>query len=123
MRAVKSRNTAPEIAVRRLLRSTGETGYRLHRDDLSGKPDIVFIGRKSAIFVHGCFWHGHDCRAGMRIPKTNLSYWLHKIERNKQRDAENIATLQMQGWRVLIVWECEIKQPERLKERLLNFLK
>ena len=122
MRAVKSRDTGPEIAVRQLLRSIGKTGYRLHRNDLQGKPDIAFVGRKLAIFVHGCFWHGHDCRAGARTPKTNLNYWLQKIERNKQRDIITTSILSSQGWRILIVWECEIKQLARLKERLLDFL-
>jgi DNA mismatch endonuclease (patch repair protein) len=100
----------------------GRTGYRLHRKDLPGKPDIVFIGKKLAIFVHGCFWHGHDCRRGARTPKTNRDYWPQKIERNQRRDAENIAALQADGWRTLVIWECEIKNKVTLSEKILHFL-
>jgi DNA mismatch endonuclease (patch repair protein) len=122
MRGVKARDTSPEIAVRYLLRSAGVTGYRLHRNDLPGKPDIAFIGRKAAIFVHGCFWHGHDCRRGSRIPKTNRDYWPQKIERNRQRDTANIAALHAMGWKVLVIWECEIGNQEILSGRLRQFL-
>lgn len=122
MRGVKARDTSPEIAVRRLLRASGRTGYRLHRKDLPGKPDIAFIGRKLAIFVHGCFWHGHSCQRGARIPKTNRDYWPQKIERNQRRDAENIAALQVDGWRTLVIWECEIKNKVTLSEKILHFL-
>ncbi len=122
MRGVKARDTSPEIAVRHLLRTMGETGYRLHRGDLPGKPDIAFIRRKSVIFVHGCFWHGHGCRRGARTPKTNRDYWSQKVERNQLRDAENIAALQAEGWRTLIIWECEIKNNVALSEKILHFL-
>ena len=88
MRAVKSRDTSPELAVRALLRPIAP-GYRLHRGDLPGKPDIVYASRKLAIFVHGCFWHGHDCARGARAPKTNAAYWRAKIARNRARDAED----------------------------------
>ena len=90
MRAVKSRDTGPERAVRALLRAIAP-GYRLHRADLPGKPDIVYAGRKLAIFVHGCFWHGHDCARGARMPKANADYWRAKIARNRARDAKTLA--------------------------------
>lgn len=122
MRRVKDKNTTLEIIVRKLCRELGESGYRLHRKELPGKPDIAFIGRKAAIFVHGCFWHGHDCPAGAKKPKTNPAYWLQKIERNRQRDAEHLAMLESRGWRVLIIWGCEIKRLEDLKSRIFRFL-
>ena len=86
MRKVPSRNSSAELKVRRLLRSLG-VGYRLHRQDLPGSPDIVMAGRRLAIFVHGCFWHGHDCRRGARAPKAHADYWQAKIARNVARDA------------------------------------
>jgi DNA mismatch endonuclease (patch repair protein) len=100
----------------------GYKGYRIHRGDLPGKPDIAFIGRKAAIFVHGCFWHAHNCRAGMRRPKTNISYWLPKIQRNKESDFEHLSSLKTKGWRTLVIWECELKQPEAIRTKLSNFL-
>jgi DNA mismatch endonuclease (patch repair protein) len=108
MRAVKSRNTGPERAVRALLRPIA-AGYRLHRADLPGKPDVVYARRKLAIFVHGCFWHGHDCARGARSPKTNAAYWRAKIGRNRARDAETLAAYAAMGWRALVVYECELK--------------
>ena len=108
MRQIRGKNTAPELAVRKLCRELGFTGYRIHRRDLPGKPDLAWIGRKLAVFVHGCFWHGHNCVEGIRKPKSNQAYWIPKIERNRQRDIENIAALKAAGWVVLIVWECEI---------------
>lgn len=98
MRRIRGRDTSPELAVRKLLRDIGFPGYRLHRKELPGKPDIVYMGRRKAILVHGCFWHGHDCLVGQRKPKSNLGYWIPKIEGNKQRDAENIAALLTAGW-------------------------
>lgn len=121
MRGVGAKDTSPEIVVRRLLRSIGETGYRLHRTELPGKPDIAFIGRKLVIFVHGCFWHGHSCQRGARMPKTNQDYWSRKIERNRSRDAKNVAALHAMGWKVLVIWECEINSQEILSERLQCF--
>jgi DNA mismatch endonuclease (patch repair protein) len=109
MRRVKGQNTSPEITVRKLLRAEGKIGYRLHRKDLPGKPDIAFVSRKLAIFVHGCFWHGHDCARGQRIPKSNREYWITKIAKNKARDSVNQGILRKNGWKILIIWECEIK--------------
>jgi len=89
---------------------------------LPGKPDLAWISRKLAVFVHGCFWHGHDCAEGIRKPKTNRDYWIPKIDRNQQRDAENIATLRAAGWEVAVVWECEISEKARLTKKLQRFL-
>lgn len=122
MRRIRGKDTAPELAVRKLCRNIGFSGYRLHRKELPGKPDIVWIGRKHAIFVHGCFWHGHDCSEGIRRPKSNRDYWIPKIKRNKQRDVNNIAALRSIGWKVLVVWECEIKKQEHLSIKIKRFL-
>lgn len=122
MRAVRSRNTSPELAVRKMLRSLGFNGYRLHRKELPGKPDVAFLGRCKVIFIHGCFWHGHNCPRGSREPFTNADYWLPKLERNRQRDAAHLADLAKLGWSVLTVWECELRNPVDLSERLRQFL-
>ncbi len=117
MRRVKSRDTAPELKVRKALTRLGAR-YRLHRADLPGKPDIVLPGRKLAIFVHGCFWHGHDCARGSRVPKANRDYWLGKVGKNRARDEANRAALAARGWRVETVWECELKEETALSARL-----
>ncbi|BBU60505.1 hypothetical protein MSC49_04400 [Methylosinus sp. C49] len=121
MRAVKSRDTSPEKQVRALLRGFAPH-YRLHREDVPGKPDIAYVGRKRAIFVHGCFWHGHDCARGARTPKTNADYWRAKIARNRARDIAHQEKLASLGWRALIVWECELKDRAALEARLRAFL-
>ena len=108
MRRVKGRDTAPELAVRRILRAAG-IGYRLGGAGLPGRPDVVMKGRRVAVFVHGCFWHGHDCARGARKPKANAAYWSAKIERNRARDAAARDALAARGWRVVTVWECEMK--------------
>ncbi len=118
MRRVRGRDTAPELAVRRILRAAG-VGYRLGGCGLPGRPDVVMKGRRLAIFVHGCFWHGHDCARGSRQPKANADYWIAKIARNRARDATAEAALEEQGWRVLTVWECEMKAPD-FAERLIR---
>ncbi|MDE3177181.1 MAG: DNA mismatch endonuclease Vsr [Pseudomonadota bacterium] len=117
MRAVKSRDTGPERAVRAMLREIAP-GYRLHRADLPGKPDIVYIRRKLAIFVHGCFWHGHDCARGARAPKANADYWRDKIARNRARDARNLEALAALGWRTLVIYECALKDSAALRATL-----
>jgi DNA mismatch endonuclease (patch repair protein) len=117
MRAVKSRDTGPEMQVRRLLTRLAP-GYRLCRADLPGKPDIAYGRRKLAIFVHGCFWHGHACARGARMPKTNRPYWQDKIARNRDRDAERLQALAALGWRALVVYECELKDVVALEARL-----
>jgi DNA mismatch endonuclease (patch repair protein) len=121
MRRIRSKDTAPELVVRRLLRKLGFSGYRIHRADLPGKPDIAFIAHKKAIQVHGCFWHGHTCQEGSRKPKSNQSYWLPKIALNRTRDKANAAKLSLLGWSVLTVWECELQSPE-LTERIRAFV-
>ncbi len=110
MRAVKGKNTTPELTVRRTLHALGYR-YRLHAVDLPGKPDLVFPARKTAVFVHGCFWHGHDCPRGARLPKTNVDYWFAKIARNRERDVQNQHALAHAGWTALVIWECALKTP------------
>ena len=121
MRRVKGRDTTPELAVRKALTALGAR-YRLHRKDLPGKPDIVMPGRRLAIFVHGCFWHGHDCPRGSRVPKQNRDYWLGKVGRNRDRDAASHEALVALGWRVETIWECELKDGEALTSRLRSVL-
>lgn len=123
MRAVKSKDTKPEMIVRRLVHGMGYR-YRLHGPGLSGKPDLVFAGRRKVIFVHGCFWHGHDCPRGARTPKANREYWEAKIARNVQRDAADVTALLKEGWQVMPIWECETKASVRsaLERRLRLFL-
>jgi DNA mismatch endonuclease (patch repair protein) len=121
MRRVKGRDTTPELKVRRLLTGLGAR-YRLHRKDLPGKPDIVMAGRRLAVFVHGCFWHGHDCARGARVPKANRDYWLGKVGRNRERDATSRAALEAAGWRVETIWECEMKDEAALRGRLAELL-
>jgi len=111
MRRVKGRDTAPEMTVRRLLRRA-RIGYRLGGCGLPGRPDVVMKGRRVVLFVHGCFWHGHDCARGARQPKANADYWRAKIGRNRERDARNGAVLRGDGWTVVTVWECEMRGPE-----------
>ena len=117
MRRVKGRDTTPELKVRKALTALG-VRYRLNRKDLPGSPDVVMAGRRLAIFVHGCFWHGHDCARGSRVPKANRDYWLAKVARNKARDAAAEAALTQRGWRVETIWACDLKDVEALRVRL-----
>lgn len=121
MRRVKGRDTSAELAVRRIVWSLGGR-YRLHRSDLPGKPDLVLPGRRLAIFVHGCFWHGHDCPRGARTPKANRAYWQGKIARNRARDVAVLSALEDAGWRVETVWECELKNRAALEARARSWL-
>ncbi|OXE37691.1 MAG: very short patch repair endonuclease [Phenylobacterium zucineum] len=121
MRAVGARNTKPEITVRRLAHQMGYR-FRLHRADLPGKPDLTFPKRRAVIFVHGCFWHGHDCKRGTPKPKNNADFWATKLARNVERDRRQLALLELSGWRALVVWECELKPEAALKARLVGFL-
>ncbi|MXX28663.1 MAG: DNA mismatch endonuclease Vsr [Gammaproteobacteria bacterium] len=121
MRAIKGANTGPEMRVRRLTHGMGFR-YRLHGRGLPGRPDLVFRPRCKVIFVHGCFWHQHDCTKGNRTPKTNRAYWAYKLRRNVERDGENQAQLRALGWDVLVVWECETKDLEVLEKRIRGFL-
>ena len=121
MRRVKGRDTTPELKVRRALTALGAR-YRLHRGDLPGKPDVVMPGRRLAIFVHGCFWHGHDCARGARVPKGNRDYWVGKVERNRARDERSREALEPLGWRVETIWECDLKDAAALEARLRSLL-
>ncbi|MEM9751562.1 MAG: very short patch repair endonuclease [Pseudomonadota bacterium] len=121
MRAVKSKDTGPERALRRALHKAGRR-YRLHDKRLPGAPDLVFPSKRKVIFVHGCFWHGHDCRRGARVPKTNRDYWLAKIDRNRTRDARRLFELEALGWDALIIWECELKDLETAVRTAQAFL-
>ena len=121
----------PNAASTPLVQLIESQGYLVHTADsaegalgaaLQIAPDIVMAGRKLAIFVHGCFWHGHHCARGSRVPKTNRAYWVAKIARNKDRDRRSVTALKRTGWRPLIVWECETGNRQRLANRLLKFL-
>lgn len=122
MRAVKATDTAPEMTVRRLVHRMGRR-FRLHRKDLPGSPDLVFPGLHKVVFVNGCFWHGHDCARGARVPKTNADYWRAKIGRNRARDAFSLAALRTRGWRAAVIWECELKDLARVRRRMAAFLR
>jgi DNA mismatch endonuclease (patch repair protein) len=121
MQAVKSKDTAPEMTVRRLVHGMGYR-FRLHRRDLPGKPDLVFASSHKAIFVHGCFWHGHSCARGARVPKNNRDYWIMKIERNQRRDRKALSALKSAGWETTVLWECQLGDQRRLQRRLVAFL-
>lgn len=120
MRSVRSRDTGPELSVRRLLWALGYR-YRLCAADLSGRPDIVFRSRRKVIFVHGCFWHQHDCNAAAR-PTSNIEYWNRKLDANRDRDRKNLAALKGTGWKVLVLWTCQIQNRAKLEDRLRHFL-
>lgn len=120
MSRIKGSNTKPEIAVRSLLHRMGYR-FRLHRRDLPGTPDVVLPGRTAVVFVHGCFWHGHACKRA-KMPKTREDYWAQKIDANKRRDARKRRQLKELGWKVVIVWECETKKPEKLIKKLHSAL-
>ena len=114
MRRVRQSDTAPELVVRSLLHAEGYR-YRLHAKELPGRPDIVFRGRRRAIFVHGCFWHRHRCRPGQNVPKSNTEFWLTKFEANMKRDRKARRQLKTSGWLTLVVWECETHSSCRKK--------
>jgi len=124
MRAVKSKNTKPELAVRRLVHRLGYR-YRLHRKDLPGKPDLVFGSKWKVIFVHGCFWHGHDAKGCLKAkrPTSNTTFWNAKLTLNKQRDVRRGRELRNLGWKVLTIWECETSNVAALRRRLDTFLR
>lgn len=121
MRRVRGVNTKPELMVRRLVWATGWR-YRLHGKTLPGKPDLVFTPRKKVIFVHGCFWHAHEGCPRATVPKTRVEFWMHKLKTNKERDARHLVELRRMGWRVLVVWECELRDLDRVGKRILRFL-
>lgn len=119
MRSVRVRDTVPEIAVRKLLHSLG-VRFRVRPTNLPGRPDVTNRSKRWCLFVHGCFWHGHDCWRG-RLPKKNVSFWRQKIDSNRERDARTNNILQAQGFRVLTIWQCELDDVARLKVRLASF--
>lgn len=121
MQAVKSKDTAPELAVRRLAHGMGYR-FRLYHKDLPGKPDLVFPRLHKALFVHGCFWHGHDCARGARVPVQNRAYWTQKIARNRDRDQVAVSALAALGWKVVVLWECEVRDLERAARQIRKFL-
>ncbi|HEV7167359.1 MAG TPA: very short patch repair endonuclease [Micrococcaceae bacterium] len=125
MSRIRGKDTKPELLVRRLLHGAGYR-YRLHGRSgslrLPGRPDLVFAGRRKVIFINGCFWHSHDCRVGQHAPKSNAAFWDEKRRRTVERDAAQHLALCEQGWEVLVVWECELKVPSELENRLVGFL-
>ena len=121
MALVRSEDTKPELAARRLLHALGYR-YRLHGRDLPGKPDIVFRSRRKLIFVNGCFWHQHACKRGRRIPVSRRNYWLLKLRRNRDRDAVNQKRLRALGWSVFVIWECQLKNPGAVAQKLRRYL-
>ena len=121
MSNIKSKDTKPEVAVRKLLHGLGYR-YRLHRTDLPGRPDLVFPSRRKIVFVNGCFWHYHLECASSHIPDNNREYWLPKLTRNRERDERNLSLLRQDGWDVTIVWECQMKDMDKVAERLVSFL-
>jgi DNA mismatch endonuclease, patch repair protein len=121
MARIRSKDTAPEKLVRRMLFSMGYR-FRIHRKDLPGCPDIVFISRRKAIFINGCFWHQHHGCPRAKLPATNQEYWLPKLKRNRQRDDKAIKLLAQLGWKTLTIWECEMKDDTELRKKLKSFL-
>ena len=122
MRAVKGADTGPELRIRKALFAEG-LRYRLHDRRLPGSPDLVFPARRAVLFVHGCFWHGHRCPRGARAPKSNAAYWTAKIARNRARDAAAEAALRAAGWRVFMVYECEMKDAAAAARRLAKLIR
>ncbi|USQ74748.1 very short patch repair endonuclease (plasmid) [Roseomonas mucosa] len=121
MAAIRGRNTKPEMVLRRTLHAMGYR-FRVHRRNLPGTPDLVFPGRRAAIQVHGCFWHHHSGCKHATVPSTRREYWSAKLERNVERDRESAARLEGMGWRLLVVWECELAQPAAAAARAADFL-
>ena len=121
MARIRKTDTKPELIVRRLVHKLG-FGYRIHRSDLPGTPDLAFSRRRKVIFVHGCFWHRHHCALGRKQPRLRQAYWGPKLHRNVARDAEHISALRAAGWEVLVVWECELRDEAAVTAALASFL-
>ena len=117
MSGIKGKNTSPEVLIRKVLHARGFR-FRIHVSELPGKPDLVFPKYGAVIFVHGCFWHGHDCRY-FKVPQTRTHFWLEKIGKNKARDDQHLVALRLSGWRVLVIWECAIRAMKKQKSALL----
>lgn len=120
MQSVGQKDTGPELLIRRALHRLGYR-FRLHVKGLPGRPDIVFVGRRKVVFIHGCFWHGHDCRKG-KLPQTRTEYWIPKIHRNKARDERVLNELRNAGWESLVVWQCEVSRMEQALQAITQFL-
>jgi DNA mismatch endonuclease (patch repair protein) len=120
MRTVRSTGTQPELIVRRIVRQLG-VRYRSCARNLPGKPDLSIVGQRKVILVHGCFWHGHNCEAG-KLPKSNRSYWKGKQAKNARRDSTNASALRSRGWKLMIIWECELRRGNRVQPKLSRFL-
>jgi len=121
MSSVQSKDTSPELVVRRLIHGLGYR-YRLHARELPGSPDLVFPSRGAVIFVSGCFWHRHTCANGLRLPRTKRGWWRKKLEGNRRRDAKQQRKLRRSGWKVMVIWECQTKDLARLSTRVRGFL-
>jgi DNA mismatch endonuclease (patch repair protein) len=121
MRRIRKTDTKPEMVVRQLAHRMGFR-YRLHRRDLPGTPDLVFPSLRKVIFVHGCFWHQHDCRLGAKQPSANPGYWLPKLARNVERDYQARTKLAKEGWDVLVIWECQTRAPDHLPALITGLL-
>ncbi len=123
MSGIKNKNTKPEIKVRKMLCDLGFRQYRLSTKKLKCKPDIVYVGMKKAIFVNGCFWHGHTCKKA-ELPKTNFDFWEKKVILNQERDLRNYRELKEKGWSYLVIWECELKKKDEqeMYNRIFNFI-
>jgi DNA mismatch endonuclease (patch repair protein) len=122
MRRIRSKNTKPELIVRRICQALGFSGYRIHYKTLPGRPDIAWIGKKTAVFVNGCFWHGHNCRKCKRKPEANREYWIRKIDQNRARDAKHIRALRTMGWSVALIWECELVNKLAVSRKICSLL-
>jgi len=122
MRSIKGKDTSPEMTVRRMVRALG-CRYRLHVASLPGSPDLVFASRRRVIFVHGCFWHRHHCRKGRSLPASQTDFWRRKLEWNARRDRSVRRRLRRLGWSVLVIWECQLRRPERVRRKLEQFLR
>lgn len=118
----KGKDTSPEISVRRLVYSLGFR-YRLHRRDLPGCPDMVFPGKKKVIFINGCYWHRHNCKKGRSMPQTRKNFWQSKFKKTILRDKRNLKKLRLLGYKIIVIWECQIRNSEKLSAKLIKFLK
>ena len=121
MSRIRGKGTKPELFIRSFVHRAGYR-FRLHKKNLPGKPDLVFPARKKVIFVHGCFWHGHKCQRGNRLPKTNTEYWIKKIKGNIDRFAKQKKDLKKLGWELLVIWECECSSLNKLQKKIVSFL-
>lgn len=122
MARIRGKDSKPELCVRCILHKLGYR-FRLHNKQLPGKPDICLPKYKTVIFIHGCYWHRHDCKKGRSFPATNANFWEAKFNGNVERDKRNLSDLEHLGWKTLVIWECEIKEPLHLQKRLQSFLK